>query len=98
MRPPAPIAPACSTARTRASRSRRSSSFASRGSIKPHDRAVVISTANGLKFTDFKVAYHSSTLAGMSSRLANKPVDLPNDYDAVRRAIDTAEKAQTVSR
>jgi hypothetical protein len=44
------------------------------------------------------VAYHSSTLAGMTSRLANKPVDLPNDYDAVRRAIDTAEKAQTVSR
>jgi threonine synthase len=68
------------------------------GRIKPHDRTVVISTANGLKFTDFKVAYHSSALAGMASRLANKPVDLPNDYDAVRRAIDTAEKAQTVSR
>ena len=68
------------------------------GRIKPHDRVVVISTANGLKFTDFKVAYHSSTLAGMTSRLANKPVELPNDYDAVRRAIDTAEKAQTVSR
>jgi threonine synthase len=65
------------------------------GRIKPHDRTVVISTANGLKFTDFKVAYHSKTLAGMSSRLANKPVDLPNDYDAVRRAIDSAEKAQT---
>jgi threonine synthase len=68
------------------------------GRIKPHDRTVVISTANGLKFTDFKVAYHSGTLAGMSSRLANKPVELPNDYDAVRRAIDTAEKTQTVSR
>ena len=68
------------------------------GRIKPHDRVVVISTANGLKFTDFKVAYHSGALAGMSSRLANKPVELPNDYDAVRRAIDTAEKSQTVSR
>ena len=68
------------------------------GRIKPHDRAVVISTANGLKFTDFKVAYHSNALAGMASRLAHKPVDLPNDYDAVRRAIDTAEKTQTVSR
>jgi threonine synthase len=63
-----------------------------RGQIKATDRAVVISTANGLKFTDFKVAYHSGTLAGVSSRLANRPVDLPNDYDAVRRAIDTAEK------
>ena len=63
-----------------------------RGQIKPHDRAVVISTANGLKFTDFKVGYHTGALAGVSSRLANKPVDLPNDYDAVRRAIDIAEK------
>src|ERR671911_2295607 len=62
------------------------------GRIKAQERVVVISTANGLKFTDFKVAYHSGTLAGMSSRLANKPVELPNDYDAVRRAIDTAEK------
>ena len=52
---------------------------------------------NGLKFTDFKVDYHSGTLAGMTSRLANKPVELPNDYDAVRRAIDTAEQAHTVS-
>jgi hypothetical protein len=25
-------------------------------------------------------------------------VDLPNDYDAVRRAIDSAEKAQIVGR
>ncbi|MSO57151.1 MAG: threonine synthase [Acidobacteria bacterium] len=63
-----------------------------RGEIKPHDRVVVISTANGLKFTDFKVGYHSGTTVGVSSRLANKPVDLPNDYDAVRKAIDAAEK------
>ncbi|HYW88581.1 MAG TPA: threonine synthase, partial [Chloroflexota bacterium] len=28
-----------------------------RGEIKPHQRTVVISTANGLKFTDFKVRY-----------------------------------------
>ena len=61
-------------------------------------RAVELLNKNGLKFTDFKVAYHSSTLAGMTSHLANKPVELPNDYDAVRRAIDTAEKTHTVSR
>jgi threonine synthase len=66
------------------------------GRIKPHDRVVVISTANGLKFTDFKVAYHQGGLAGVSARLANEPVELPNDYDAVRRAIDAAEKTQTV--
>ncbi|MCM3881339.1 MAG: threonine synthase [Vicinamibacterales bacterium] len=63
-----------------------------RGQIGPRDRVVVVSTANGLKFTDFKVAYHSSTLSGVPTTRANKPVDLPNDYDAVRRAIDTAEE------
>jgi threonine synthase len=63
-----------------------------RGQIGPRDRVVVVSTANGLKFTDFKVAYHSSTLSGVPTTRANKPVELPNDYDAVRRAIDTAEE------
>ncbi|MGB5974632.1 MAG: threonine synthase, partial [Nodosilinea sp.] len=33
-----------------------------RGLIKPSDRTVVISTAHGLKFTDFKVKYHESAL------------------------------------
>jgi len=45
-----------------------------------------------LKFTDFKVGYHTGVLTDVSAQLANKPVELPNDYDAVRRAIDTAEK------
>jgi threonine synthase len=59
-----------------------------RAEIGPRERVVVISTALGLKFTDFKVAYHSGTLAGIPSVRANRPVELPNDYDAVRRAID----------
>jgi threonine synthase len=67
-----------------------------RGQIGPGERAVVISTANGLKFTDFKVAYHAGTLAGVNSRLANKPVELPNDYDAVRRAVDQASKVEAI--
>ena len=61
-----------------------------RREINAADRIVVISTANGLKFTDFKVEYHESRLAGVVSNLANRPVELPNDYDAVRRAIDDA--------
>jgi threonine synthase len=67
-----------------------------RQQIGPRDRVVVISTANGLKFTDFKVAYHAGALAGVTSRLANKPVELPNDYDAVRRAVDQASKVAAV--
>jgi threonine synthase len=49
-----------------------------RGQIAPHDRVVVISTANGLKFTDFKVASHSGALPGIASTLVNRPVELPN--------------------
>ena len=49
---------------------------------------VVISTANGLKFTDFKIGYHEERLAGIRSHHANRPLVLPNDYDAVVRAID----------
>jgi threonine synthase len=56
--------------------------------ISSRDRVVVISTANGLKFTDFKVRYHDRALDGMTAPYANRPVELPDDYDAVRRAID----------
>ena len=49
---------------------------------------IVISTANGLKFTEFKVAYHTRTLAGVTPPYPNPPLELPNSYDAVRRAID----------
>lgn len=57
-----------------------------RGVIGRQDRVVVISTANGLKFPDFKVGYHQETLAGISGRYANRPVVLPADYEAVKRA------------
>jgi threonine synthase len=61
-----------------------------RGEIRGTDRVVVISTANGLKFSDFKTAYHTNHLEGVAPQLANPPVELPNDYDAVRRAIGRA--------
>ena len=63
-----------------------------RGDVKRSDRVVVISTATGLKFTDFKIAYHSKDATIGQRRYANPPTELPNDYDAVRRAIDAATK------
>jgi len=51
-------------------------------------RVVVISTASGLKFTEFKVRYHERALPGIAAPYANRPVELPDDYDAVRRAVD----------
>ena len=61
-----------------------------RGDVGAAERVVVISTASGLKFTDFKRAYHESRLPGVTSVHTNLPLDLPNDYDAVRRAVDAA--------
>ena len=58
------------------------------GTIRRDERVVVVSTAHGLKFTEFKRAYHESTLEGATPRHANRPVELPADVDAVRRVID----------
>lgn len=58
------------------------------GTIGPSDRVVVVSTAHGLKFTEFKVRYHEGRLADVASRLRNSPIELPATLDAVKRAID----------
>jgi threonine synthase len=58
-----------------------------RGEVKKTDRVIVISTANGLKFSEFKTGYHTHTLEGIAPRHANPPIELPDDYDAVRRAV-----------
>ena len=59
-----------------------------RKEIRSSDRVVVISTANGLKFTDFKVQYHEKKLAAVADpKYANTPILLPNDYIAVRDAV-----------
>jgi len=55
--------------------------------IASHERVVVVSTAHGLKFTEFKAGYHQKTLDDVRSRYANQPVELPNDFDTVRRAL-----------
>ena len=58
-----------------------------RGEIPKESRVVVISTANGLKFTDFLYKYHAAKLKGIDSEFAYSPVDLPAEYEAVREAI-----------
>ena len=59
-----------------------------RGVIKSSDKTVVISTAHGLKFTDFKVGYHESTLEEVTSEYANPAVHLPASVDAVKAEIE----------
>ena len=58
-----------------------------RGTIQPSERVVVVSTASALKFTEFKLGYHESRLADVTSRHANTPIVLPPDLDAVAREL-----------
>jgi threonine synthase len=62
--------------------------LAAKKMIAPEERVVVISTAHGLKFTEFKRAYHAGEIEGTDARLANTPIELPPDVDRVRAAID----------
>jgi threonine synthase len=61
-----------------------------REEIKKNDRVVVISTASGLKFTDFKIRYHEGRVEGVQSQYPNLPVRLPNEYEAVKKAVFSA--------
>ena len=64
-----------------------------RNAIAPDERVILISTANGLKFVDFKVGYHTQQISDIATRFANKPVELPNDLDSVLGAIESAVPA-----
>jgi threonine synthase len=72
--------------------------LAKKGLVQKRDRVVVVSTASGLKFTEFKVRYHDRTLPGIASTYANPPVDLPADYDRVLKALDAHAKTLAAAR
>ena len=58
-----------------------------RGEIQSHERVIVVSTAHGLKFIDFKRRYHEGKLRGIASQYANHPIELPADYGHARDVI-----------
>jgi len=67
------------------------------GKIDRSEHVVVISTAHGLKFTDFKVDYHKEKL-GFPSTYANKPIELPPTVSAVKKALEEAlKKRRTIN-
>jgi threonine synthase len=55
--------------------------------IKKKDRVVVISTAHGLKFSQFKVDYHEKTLKDVKALYPNPPIMLPADVKIVKEAL-----------
>lgn len=57
--------------------------------IQPDERVVVISTAHGLKFTEFKTGYHEGHLAFESAH-ANQPIPMGSEPDTVLKEIHGA--------
>ncbi len=56
--------------------------------LSKKDRTIVISTAHGLKFSEFKVGYHEGTLADVNCRYANRPIALPPDIGKIKEALE----------
>lgn len=59
-----------------------------KGTIPRDARTIVISTAHGLKFSEFKVGYHEKRLPGVKGTHANTPIELPPDVDRVREVLE----------
>ncbi len=58
-----------------------------RKQIRRGERVVVISTAHGLKFVDFKLRYHQGLLEDVRSSQRNEPIVLPARYQSVRDTL-----------
>ena len=55
--------------------------------IEANERVVVISTANGLKFSQMKTAYHAGGLKDIQAHYANAPIEIEADVRAVLRCL-----------
>jgi threonine synthase len=64
-----------------------------RGDVQPSDRTIVLSTAHGLKFTDFKIRYHDQALPEVSARYANPPLEVEADLEKISKVIDQMSEA-----
>ena len=58
------------------------------GTIPKPSRVVVISTAHGLKFAEFKTRFHQGQVPSLDFSLQNAPTSVSADVNAVRAAID----------
>ncbi|HEX2612296.1 MAG TPA: threonine synthase [Fibrobacteria bacterium] len=56
--------------------------------VDANERVVIISTAHGLKFSEFKTKYHEKELAGVQSKYANPILSLKADAGLVREALE----------
>jgi threonine synthase len=68
--------------------------------IAPDSKVLVISTAHGLKFPDFKIRYHEHRLQefGVEPHHSNRFIDVDADYEAVRGAVLRALDARRAAK
>lgn len=57
------------------------------GVIHKGEQVVVISTANGLKFSDFKTSYHENRLPQVSGTKINRPIEVENNFEKVKSVV-----------
>ena len=55
--------------------------------IEENDSVVIISTAHGLKFTEFKLKYHENNLKDVISKYSNKPIELPANIEIIKKEL-----------
>ncbi len=57
--------------------------------VKSTDKVLVVSTAHGLKFSDYKIGYHEDRLAefGVEPNYRNRLVEVNAKYEKVRQAV-----------
>ena len=58
------------------------------GRIPPSARVVIVSTAHGLKFSDFKLRVHEGRVPASDPALRNLPIEVPADIERVRAVLD----------
>jgi len=64
------------------------------GDIDKEEEVAIISTAHGLKFTEFKVAYHEKSLKEIHSSFANSVFYTPPQIDSVMDILQKEMKAR----
>ncbi|MEL6341297.1 MAG: threonine synthase [Myxococcota bacterium] len=56
------------------------------GAVEAGQRVIVVSTAHGLKFTEFKTATISDSIAGVRLESTQAPIEVSDDWSSVRDA------------
>ncbi len=55
--------------------------------ISKKEKIVIISTAHGLKFSEFKINYHTNNTKSFKPKFANEIIKLPKDLDLIKKTL-----------